>query len=252
MQFCCLGSGSKGNSTLINHNNTTLMVDCGFGLKHTLNRLAANDCLVQDISAILVTHEHYDHISGVGSLARRFNIPVYASRGTARTGKLEECADIHWIDLDQKFQIGDFSINPVAVPHDANEPCQFVFEADNKILGVMTDLGSISPHVHEAFGACHALLLEANHDLDMLWAGKYPPSLKHRVSSDWGHLSNAQAEQFLHSLEAGRSLSTLVLGHMSQQNNCVDIVKRHFNVFEESIRDVVYATQDEGFSWLSV
>jgi phosphoribosyl 1,2-cyclic phosphodiesterase len=252
VQFCCLGSGSKGNSTLINYKNTTLMVDCGFGLKHTLNRLIENDCPIQNISAILVTHEHYDHISGVSSLARRFNIPVYATRGTARTGKLEECADIHWIELDEVFQIKDFSINPVAVPHDANEPCQFVFEAGNKTLGVMTDLGSISAHVHQAFSACNALLLEANHDLDMLWAGKYPPSLKQRVSSDWGHLSNAQAEQFLHSLEFNGKLSTLVLGHMSQQNNCVDIVKKHFGVFEDSINNVVYATQDEGFKWLSV
>ncbi len=252
MQFCCLGSGSKGNSTLINHKNTTLMVDCGFGLKHTLKRLAENDCAIQDVSAILVTHEHFDHISGVSSLARRFNIPVYATRGTARTGKLDECADIHWIELDRLFQIGDVSINPVAVPHDANEPCQFIFEAENKILGVMTDLGSISPHVHRAFSACNALLLEANHDLDMLWAGNYPPSLKQRVSSDWGHLSNVQAEQFLQSLELKGQLSTLVLGHMSQQNNCVDIMKKHFTLFESNINSVLYATQDEGFGWLTV
>lgn len=251
MQFCCLGSGSKGNSTLIRHNQTLLMVDCGFGLKHTLSRLAANDCAVQDISAILVTHEHFDHISGVSSLARRFNIPVYTTRGTARAGKLEDSLELHCVELDKPFQVGDIVINPVAVPHDANEPCQFIFEADNKTLGVMTDLGSISPHVHAAFSQCQALLLEANHDLDMLWAGKYPPTLKHRVSSDWGHLSNVQAEQFLHSFDTS-GLSTLVLGHMSQQNNCLEIMKKHFSVFERTVNNLVYATQDEGFAWLAV
>jgi phosphoribosyl 1,2-cyclic phosphodiesterase len=227
------------------------MVDCGFGLKHTLSRLADNHCSIHDVSAILVTHEHHDHISGVSSLSRRYNIPVYTTRGTARSGKLHQDLDVQWINLDKVFRVGDISINPVAVPHDANEPCQFVFTANDKSLGVMTDLGSISPHVHAAFAQCDALLLEANHDLDMLWAGSYPPSLKQRVSSDWGHLSNDQAEQFLQAIDVDK-LSTLVLGHMSQQNNCLDIMKKHFSVFESTINQLVYATQDEGFAWLSV
>jgi phosphoribosyl 1,2-cyclic phosphodiesterase len=226
------------------------MVDCGFAMKHTLSRLADNDCSISDITAILVTHEHFDHISGVSVLARKYNIPVYATRGTARAGKLD-AVDIQWIDLDTPFVVDAITVNPVAVPHDANEPCQFVFSAENKQLGVMTDLGSISPHVHAAFNACDALLLEANHDVDMLWAGKYPPSLKQRVASDWGHLSNKQAEQFLRSL-ALENLSTLVLGHMSQQNNSIEKMKHHFSEFEKHIENVVYASQDEGFAWLSV
>lgn len=251
MQFCCLGSGSKGNATLVRHGNTLLMVDCGFPLKHTLARLAANDADIGSLSAILVTHEHADHINGVSMLARRFGIPVYASQGTLRSGRLEDGLETVRITLDQQFRIGDIDITPVAVPHDANEPCQFVFAAGQKRLGIMTDLGSISPHVQEMYAGCHALLLEANHDLDMLWAGKYPPSLKQRVSSDWGHLSNAQAERFLQGLE-GNLPSTLVLGHMSQQNNSVDIMKRHFDAFADSVQNLVYASQDEGFAWLQV
>ena len=251
MQFCCLGSGSKGNATLVKHGETTVMVDCGFPMKHTLARLSANDTAIQEISAILVTHEHADHINGVSMLARRFGIPVYASRGTLRSGRLEQGLDVSCITLDQAFHIGEIAIMPVAVPHDANEPCQFVFSAEDKRLGIMTDLGSISPHVQESFVDCHALLLEANHDLDMLWAGKYPPSLKHRVAGDWGHLSNAQAEQFLHALDK-KCLSTLVLGHMSQQNNTLDLMKRHFDAFMDHVQELVYATQDEGFSWLEV
>lgn len=251
MQFCCLGSGSKGNATLVKQGDTTIMIDCGFALKHTITRLDNVGFCASDLSAILVTHEHSDHISGVSALSRRFGIPVYATRGTARTNKLLGAAQLQWIDLDHTFQVGDLAINPVAVPHDALEPCQFVFSSNEKTLGVMTDLGSISPHVYQAFSQCDALLLEANHDLDMLWAGKYPPSLKQRVSSDWGHLSNVQAQQFLNAIEL-KNLHTLVLGHMSQQNNSVDILKQHFSVFEDQVNQLFYATQDDGFNWLEV
>lgn len=251
MQFCCLGSGSKGNATLIRYENTTLMIDCGFSVKYTLARMAEMQCAITDIDAILVTHEHSDHINGVSNIACRFNIPVYATRGTARTGKLDKINGVQWIELDTEFTIGGIIISPVSVPHDACEPCQFIFKAGGKKLGVMTDLGSVSPHVCNAYNNCNALLLEANHDIDMLWAGNYPPSLKHRVASDWGHLSNSQAMQYLQNIDLD-ILNTLVLGHISEQNNSFELVKKQFSTFEQKIDNVIYATQQQGFSWLIV
>lgn len=251
MEFCCLGSGSKGNATLIKHNDTVLMIDCGFSVKSTLARLEQVDCRPESISAILVTHEHSDHISGVARFAKRFNVPVYSSRGTARTGKLENVETMHWIVPDNAFSIDDMAVMPVAVPHDANEPCQFVVTVGGKRLGIVTDLGSVSEHVYAEYKECDALLLEANHDLEMLWAGKYPPQLKQRVASDWGHLSNAQAKEFLHAVNTER-LSTLVLGHLSEQNNCIEKVKGCFSSFEEIIDSIIYACQKEGFGWITV
>lgn len=251
MQFCCLGSGSKGNTTLVAHEETLLMVDCGFAVRHVLSRLAEKGCKPAQLTAILVTHEHADHINGVAALARKLSVPVYATRGTARTGKLAGVDDVRWITLDQPFDIGAVRIIPVAVPHDAHEPCQFVFQADGKRLGVVTDLGSVSAHVQRHFDDCHALLVEANHDLAMLQQGPYPPALKRRVAGDWGHLSNQQAEDFICSLNL-QKLTTLVLGHISEKNNCLELVKQHFQKLACPQRTIVYATQEGGFDWLPV
>lgn len=251
MQFCCLGSGSKGNTTLVRDGDTTLMIDCGFSVRHVEARLASRIGSPGDITAILVTHEHADHINGVAALARKWSLPVYASRGTAKTGKLDNVTDLRWISPDRSFRIGSVEITPVIVPHDAHEPCQFRFDSGPKRLGVMTDLGSVSPYVQQAFAACDALLLEANHDLDMLWSGRYPARLKQRVAGDWGHLSNCQAERFVRSLNLDR-LQTLVLGHISEENNHPEIVRRHFAGLESRVGRVAYATQDDGFDWISI
>jgi len=251
VRFCCLGSGSKGNASLVSYKNTLLMVDCGFSMREVFSRLEDAQCAPEQLTALLVTHEHADHISGVAVLARKLSLPVYATRGTAKTGKLDSVADVRWISLDEEFQIGDISIMPVAVPHDAHEPCQYVFSAAGRQLGIITDLGSISEHVQQAFNDCHALLLEANHDAEMLWQGAYPESLKRRVASDWGHLNNQQAEDFLHSINQEK-LTTLVLGHISEKNNCLTRVKQHFQQFAQPQRQVTYATQDSGFDWLDV
>lgn len=251
MQFCCLGSGSKGNTTLVAHNDTLLMVDCGFAVRHVLDRMHAKQCEPARLTAILVTHEHADHINGVAALAKKLSVPVYATRGTARTGKLDTVADLRWITPGQSFVIGELTITPVAVPHDAHEPCQFVFEAIGRKLGIVTDLGSVSAHVQASFNGCDALLLEANHDVSMLWQGAYPPALKRRVAGDWGHLSNQQAQDFVCSLDL-QKLSTLVLGHISEQNNCLALVQQHFQKLECPQRNIVYATQSDGFGWLTV
>ena len=251
MHFCCLGSGSKGNTTLVRHGETVLMIDCGFSARHVTQRLQDKAIKPEQISAILVTHEHADHINGVAALARKIKRPVYATRGTARSGKLDNVADLRWIQPGEAFQLGAVTVTPVTVPHDAVEPCQFLFEADGKRLGIVTDLGSVSPYVLSAFDHCDGLLLEANHDVDMLRSGRYPPRLKQRVAGDWGHLSNHQAERFVRSLNLQR-LSTLVLGHISEENNCPTIVRRHFMPLEETVGRIVYASQQDGFDWLPI
>ncbi len=251
MRFCCLGSGSKGNATLVQAAETTLLIDCGFSLKYMLSALEQKACVPDDLTAILVTHEHSDHISGVNTLAKRYNIPVYLTPGTARAQKIcsEKNQLIHFI-ADKPILIGDILVKPVTVPHDAREPCQFVFSHDHRKLGVMTDLGSISSYVADQYSHCDALLLEANHDVPMLWAGPYPPSLKQRVIGDWGHLSNEQAAQFLSNQESLPKL--LVLGHISEKNNALEKVEKAFSCFSDRIDDIIYATQSEGFSWLQV
>lgn len=213
--------------------------------------MKSKQCRPEQLTAILVTHEHSDHIKGVATLARNYQIPVYATRGTAKTGKLEGLEQVHWLTPDQAFQINEINITPVTVPHDAHEPCQFLFAADGKQLGVVTDLGSISSHVARMFHHCDALLLEANHDVDMLWRGPYTASLKRRVASDWGHLNNQQAENFVRGMNLQR-LKSLVLGHISEQNNSIEKVRQHFQQFERQGRQVIYACQEVGFDWLRV
>ncbi|NRB40981.1 MAG: MBL fold metallo-hydrolase [Pseudomonadales bacterium] len=251
MRFCCLGSGSKGNATLVQMGDTLILIDCGFSLKYMLAALAEKSCGAEDIDAILVTHEHADHISGVNTLAKRFSIPIYTAAGTLRTGKIDTQKNtVHLLQLDKPIDIAGVEVLPVTVPHDAKEPCQFVFTAHDKRLGVMTDLGSISAHVAKAFAGCDALLLEANHDVDMLWAGPYPQSLKRRVLGEWGHLSNVQAAAFLHSLDA--LPKTLVLGHISEKNNSELLVEQVFKPFAQDVDQIIFATQDSGFDWIEV
>ncbi|MCY4043842.1 MAG: MBL fold metallo-hydrolase [Cellvibrionales bacterium] len=251
MRFCSLGSGSKGNATLVQSDEALVMIDCGFPLKVTLPRLADMGVSPEQIDAILVTHEHGDHIGGVSRLARKFDIPVYLTQGTYRSKKVDEKTKVTFIQPDMPLHIKDMLIHPVTVPHDAREPCQFVIEKADRSLGVLTDLGSLSPHVQRAFSDCDALVLEANHDVDMLMNGPYPPSLRARVAGNWGHLSNQQAFDFLQG--AGVKLpSTLVLGHISMQNNSEDKVKSVFSSIESQVPKMHYATQDEGYDWLDV
>lgn len=251
MRFCCLGSGSKGNATLVQFGQTLLLIDCGFSLKYMQAALAKQGCKPEDITAILLTHEHGDHIAGVNALAKRFSLPVYLTPGTARSKRIAvEKLSVQWLQPDASVEIGDISVLPVTVPHDAMEPCQFVFSTAGKKLGVMTDLGSISEHVEKHFSGCDALLLEANHDVDMLWAGPYPPSLKRRVLGEWGHLSNVQAVDYLQRIDT--LPETLVLGHISEKNNSVSLVEQAFAGFQNDISDIIYAAQDSGFDWLEV
>lgn len=251
MRFSSLGSGSKGNGTLIDSSGHLILIDCGFTLKQSVARLERLGVSGHQLSAILVTHEHGDHINGVGPLARKFSIPVYATPGTARSGKLGRIDDLRLIHGYRPFTVGPFTVMPVAVPHDAVEPAQFIVEKDNRKLGVLTDLGSISAHVELSYQQCDALLLEANHDPLMLASGDYPSSLKERVGGAWGHLSNQQAGQLLQRIDCSK-LQHLVVAHISGQNNRLDLAEAAIGPEAEGVGRVIYACQDQGFDWLDI
>ncbi len=251
MQFSSLGSGSKGNGTLIRHDDCLLLIDCGFTLKETVRRLARLDVSPDQIDAVIVTHEHSDHIGGVGPLARKYKVPVYMTPGTQRGRDIGMLPEVALIKSYQPFSVKSIQITPVAVPHDSVEPAQYIFEANDTRLGILTDLGSITPHVEMHYQACDGLILEANHDPLMLASGQYPQTLKQRVGGAWGHLSNRQAADFLTRVNRSR-LQHLVVAHISQQNNTVALAQEAFAELEDAIGEVRYACQEEGFDWISL
>lgn len=257
LRFASLGSGSRGNALVVAAGGTRLLVDNGFGLRETTRRLERLGMAPTDLSAILVTHEHSDHASGVAPLAARYALPVYLTAGTKKAmearGQFDGLAvECRRLVRGQVFACGDLAVLPVRVPHDAAEPCQFVFEYEGGRFGMLTDLGSLTPQVVEAYAQCDALFLECNHDARMLAEGPYPPSLRSRVGGDFGHLGNAQAAQLLAQVDR-RRLATLVIGHLSEKNNRADLARR---VAAEAVgwneSDVFVASQAEGHGWLSV
>ncbi|GAB2802055.1 MBL fold metallo-hydrolase [Halomonas shantousis] len=249
LRFASLGSGSKGNATLVSDGQAHVLVDCGFGLREAERRLARLGVHPRQLDAVLVTHEHGDHIKGVGALARRHDVPVYLSAGTWLSSRLGEVPRRHLITPQSRFAIKGLTIDPVTVPHDAREPIQFCFAAHGRRLGVLTDLGHASDHVIEAYRGCDALTLECNHDVRMLAEGRYPPSLKRRVGGNWGHLANVQAAQLLTRLGLDR-LQRIVCSHLSEQNNRPELVLEALvPLLDGDEARLVVAAQDAGADW---
>ncbi|MDO3386503.1 MBL fold metallo-hydrolase [Gilvimarinus sp. SDUM040013] len=251
MRFASLGSGSQGNGTLIEWSDGALLLDCGFSMKEAELRLARLERSPRDLSALLVTHEHGDHIKGIAAMARRYQLPVYMTPGTYHSRDLGVIPQLRLIEGYRAFRIGSLEVEPVPVPHDAREPSQFIFCSDGIKFGVLTDLGSISPHVEERYCDCDALLLEANHDPVMLASGPYPPSLKQRVGGAWGHLSNQQTAGFLARVDTDK-LQALVIAHISQKNNSLAAARAVLDPVTQSVARVQYACQDEGFGWIQL
>ncbi len=251
MRFASLGSGSKGNATLIESQQACLLVDCGFTIKETERRMARLGRTPEDLTAILVTHEHSDHIKGVLPLARKYNLPIYSSFATADYREMRNFDNWQALSLDRAVTIGGFSVTPVAVPHDAREPCQFVFRYQKKTFGLLTDLGSITPFVREQYRDCDALLLECNHDVPMLQQGPYPLSLKRRVAGDWGHLNNGQAADLLHSVNVER-LQHVVMAHLSEHNNTPELARAAVEPILVNSEALLSADQQAGFDWLDI
>lgn len=224
MRFASLGSGSRGNATLVQAGNTLVLVDCGFSCAEAERRMRTLGCAPEQLSALLVTHEHRDHIGGVARLARRHGLPVWATPGTGATLRAERSLRLRRLNSHAPLQIGELEVQPFPVPHDAREPCQFRFSDGRRHLGVVTDLGSLTQHVVRTLDRCHGLVLECNHDRQMLSEGPYPQRLKARVAGRYGHLSNDQAVELLQRLRLD-DLQCLVAAHLSEKNNHPELVR---------------------------
>lgn len=225
MRFAYLGSGSKGNAALIAQDDTLVMLDCGLTLPEVEKRMQAFGATPAQLTAIVVTHEHADHMSGVSKLAQEYGLPVWMTRGTYAVWHGRKPADVRLVNSHAPFQIGALTLTPYPVPHDAREPCQYVFSNDSgRRLGVLSDAGRVTPHMTQTLSGCNALLLEFNHDLQMLAEGPYTPRLKKRVGGPYGHLSNEQAAALLGNLDRS-ALQRLVIAHISQVNNTPDLAR---------------------------
>ena len=253
IRFASLGSGSEGNGLLIQCGATVVLLDCGFSLAETTMRLERLGVAPQQLTALLVTHEHSDHIAGVARLARRYDLPVYASFGTLAAVR-DQLADaqLHAIAGDVPFDLEALTIEPFAVPHDAREPLQFVVGNGVHRLGVLTDVGCATPHIEAMLKTCDGLFLETNYDPLMLQQGPYPPQLKARVSGRYGHLSNGASAELLSRLDHSR-LQCVVAAHVSKKNNTPQLAQAALaRVLGCAPEEVVVADQGEGLGWLEI
>jgi phosphoribosyl 1,2-cyclic phosphodiesterase len=257
VRFASLGSGSEGNALLVEVQSgattTRVLLDCGVSARDVERRLARLGSGVEGLDAILITHEHSDHIGSALTLARKWSIPLYMSWGTARAvGADEADVDLHVLWGDEAVTIGDLSVLPYTVPHDAREPLQYVLSDGAGRLGVLTDVGTSTPHISTVLNGCDALVLECNHDVRMLAQSRYPQSLKARIGGNHGHLNNEAAAEILASLDRSR-LRHLIAAHLSQQNNSPELARAAMaGVLGAAATEVVVASQDDGFDWLSL
>lgn len=251
MRFASLGSGSRGNCLVVEAGNTRLLLDCGFTIRETTIRLARLNLHPGMINGIVVTHEHNDHVGGVARLAAKFRIPVWLTHGTlCSVGRaFERLPVINIIDSFHRFSINDIGVEPYPVPHDANEPAQFVFSDGSFRLGVLTDTGCSTPHIEAVLNYCDALVLECNHDARMLAESDYPASLKRRVGGRFGHLENSVAAGLLAKLDC-RRLQHVIAAHLSQKNNTPLLARTMLSDVLNCTADWIgVADQDEGFGW---
>ncbi len=251
MRFAVLGSGSQGNGTLVSSDSTYVLVDCGFSLRETERRLVRLGISPHQLSAILVTHEHADHVHGVGLLSRRYNLPVYMSRGTQR-GMRKPLEPAGFVADGETLQIGALSISVTRVAHDAQEPTQYVFSDGQRRFGLLTDLGSYCAGVLHRYRDLDALMIEANHCRDLLARGHYPYFLKQRVGGQEGHLNNHQAANLVAEL-GWKDLQHLVLAHLSSKNNLPQLARQCFVDTLGCDPDwLQMADQDSGLDWRTI
>ena len=251
MRYCSLGSGSRGNATLVATDDQALLIDCGFSRKVIMQRLQEAQQNPQTLVGVFVTHEHGDHAKGVQALCELLDIPIYSSFGTARKMGWTEHALWQCIRSEQPVGLGSMDVFPVVVPHDAEEPLQFVVQSTaGKRLGVLSDLGTLTPHILQAYNGCHGLQLEANHDPVMLMNGPYPPGLRARVAGNFGHLSNQQCAELLQRLH-WQGLQHVTAGHISEKNNARELVSQTLSgILGCRAEEVKLLDQDSISAWL--
>jgi phosphoribosyl 1,2-cyclic phosphodiesterase len=257
MRFASLGSGSEGNALVVEAGGgatpTRVLLDCGFSAKEVERRLVRAGLAADSLTAILITHEHSDHIGSALTLARRWSIPLYTSWGTAlAVGADDAGVDLHVLWGDETVEIGELGVLPYTVPHDAREPLQFVFNDGASRLGVLTDVGESTPHIGNVLGGCDALVLEFNHDLEMLATSRYPASLKARIGGSHGHLNNEAAADILAGLDRAR-LRHVIAAHLSQQNNTPELARAAVAAaLGNAVTEIGIASQAEGFGWIAL
>lgn len=228
MNLVSITSGSSGNCIYVGSDNTHILVDAGISGKRIELGLSSIGLKADELSGILITHEHADHIQGLGVMARRYGIPIYATKGTisgiiGAKGLGEIDTDLFTvIEADRTFTISDLQINPVRISHDANEPVAYRIVNGKRSVGICTDLGTYDEYIVDNFKGVNAILLEANHDVNMLQVGRYPYPLKRRILSDKGHLSNENSGRLLCEL-LHDELKTIMLGHLSEENNLAEL-----------------------------
>lgn len=256
LRFRSLASGSSGNATLIEASDglhrTRVLVDCGLGLRQLIARLAVEGIGPADLDGIFITHEHGDHIGCAPMMVARYGVPLWTSAGTAQYAAfagLESALNL--VRDGQVLAIGGLQVHPFTVPHDAREPLQLRCTDGDRVLGLMTDIGHVTGHALAALAGCHALVLESNHDVELLAQSRYPDFLKRRVGGQHGHLSNVQAAAALGALRHDR-LNTVVAAHLSERNNRPDLVSRAFAAVLGCGEADVLLAERHGRGWLDV
>lgn len=228
MRLCSIASGSSGNCIYVGSDATHLLVDVGISGKRTEAGLNSLGITGADLDGILITHEHADHISGLGVMARKYDVPIYATAGTieailsiSSVGKIDESL-FHEVQADKKLVIKDLTVNPMTISHDAAQPVAYRIIYGNKKVGICTDLGVYNDYTVECLKGMDAVLLEANHDVNMLQVGPYPYYLKQRILGDRGHLSNENSGRLLSRI-LHDDMQAIVLGHLSKENNLPEL-----------------------------
>ena len=252
MELTILGSGSRGNSAALCINGRSILIDAGFSYRSLKNRLLRGNISVESVSGILVSHEHFDHIRGLGVIARVHSVPVYTTAKTFMGFRDEIKKDtenlIRFIDKGETFELNGMKINCFPVKHDAADPVGFTFSSNGHKIGFVTDIGSITDVVIDNLKNSNVLVLEANHDKDMLWNGKYPHYLKERITGSLGHLSNTDTFQLLKCV-MHEKLQVVYLSHLSKDNNSPSVAaKAVHNQLANSfnyVPEIKIAWQDE-------
>lgn len=248
MRLCSIASGSSGNCIYVGSDHTHLLVDTGISKKRIDEGLHSLGIKGEELSGILITHEHSDHIQGLGVFSRKYGIPVYATKGTLKgimeyksLGKMPEGL-LHEVQTDTDFQLGDLTVHPFVISHDAYEPSGYRIACDNRSVAVATDLGIYDEYTVRNLQNLDAVLLEANHDIHMLEVGPYPYPLKKRVMGEKGHLSNELSGRLLCDILHDK-LQHVILGHLSKENNYAELAYETVKL-EVTVGDNPYKGED--------
>ena len=261
LEFCSLYSGSTGNSLFIRSDNTKILIDTGVSAKKITSALASLNTDVTDIDAILVTHEHSDHVQSLGTISKKYNIPVFANQKTwdampEQNNKISDCNKKKF-NISDKFEIGDLLIEPFPIPHDAANPCGFNIYNDNKKISIATDLGHMTKDIINSLEGSSFIMLESNYDLEILKCSSYPYRLKSRIAGPNGHLPNNLAGKTIAYL-INTGLKSVMLGHLSKENNFPELAYRtvleemNFKNYDENSINLAVASRLEPSSLIEV